>query len=202
MFLIQCAWPVCFYFIYFHCGTVLKNSFGYTTEQVINQNLIISIVQVLSFMVWTYLSCYIYPLILLKFKLAIFSIIMVFFPYLLDNLTSPFDLLILQVIMTMFSLSYSSAMPIFYKHFPVFKRFTYASVLYALSRAIIYLITSFGLVYLTNYWGNFGILIIILPVIMGFAFGLNHFGNLEKAVGNYPQKKLSLVVRYTCSKTA
>jgi len=193
LFLIQCAWPVCFYFIYFHCGNILKNSFGYNAEQVIHQNLIISMVQVLSFVIWTYLSCYIYPLTLLKIKVTIFSIIVLALPYLLNNITTPSDLLILQLVMIMFSLSYSSAMPIFYKHFPVFKRFTYASVLYALSRAIIYLITTFGLVYLTNYFGNYGILLITIPVIIGFAFGLNHFGNLEKEAGNYPQQKYGLL---------
>jgi MHS family proline/betaine transporter-like MFS transporter len=188
LFLIQCAWPVCFYFIYFHCGTILKNSFGYTSEQIINNNLIISIAQVASFIISTYLSCYIYPLILLKIKLSIFCVICVIFPYLLNHLNSGSDLLVLQLIMVLFSLSYSSAMPIFYKHFPVFKRFTYASILYALSRAFIYVITSFGLVYLTNYFGNYGILVIIIPTILGFAFGINHFENLEKAAGNYPQK--------------
>lgn len=191
MFLIQCAWPVCFYFIYFHCSNILKSSFGYSGEQIVDHNFIISIVQVLSFIIWTYLSCYIYPLILLKVKLIIFSIIVLIFPYLLNNLNSPSDLLILQLVTIMFSLSYSSAMPIFYKHFPVFKRFTYGSFLYALSRAFIYVITSFGLVYLTNYFGNYGILIVIVPTILGFAFGLNHFGNLEKEVGNYPQKDLN-----------
>ncbi|WP_341760949.1 MFS transporter [Candidatus Tisiphia endosymbiont of Thecophora atra] len=191
LFLIQCAWPVCFYFIYFHCSNILKSSFGYSGEQIVDHNFIISIVQVLSFIIWTYLSCYIYPLILLKVKLIIFSIIVLIFPYLLNNLNSPSDLLILQLVTIMFSLSYSSAMPIFYKHFPVFKRFTYASFLYALSRAFIYVITSFGLVYLTNYFGNYGILIVIVPTILGFAFGLNHFGNLEKEVGNYPQKDLN-----------
>jgi len=190
LFLIQCAWPVCFYFNYFYCGDILKNSFGFTAAQVIHQNLIVSIGQVLSFIIWTYLSYYIYPLLLLRIKLVIFSIIALLFPYFLNNLTSAHDLLILQMIMIMFSLSYSSAMPIFYKHFPVFKRFTYASVLYALSRMIIYLITSFGLIYFANYYGNFGILVIIIPVILGFAFGLNHFENLEKEVGNYPQKNL------------
>ncbi len=73
----------------------------------------------------------------------------------------------------------------------MFKRFTYAGFMYALSRILMYIITSFGFIYLTNYFGNYAVLVIMIPVTLGFAFGLNHFGNLEKEVGNYPQKYLN-----------
>ncbi len=190
LFLVQCGWPVSFYFIYMHCGNILKDSFGYTGEQIIDHNLIISIAQVFSFIIWAYLSCYIYPLILLKIKLAIFSLTVLAFPYILGNLNSSSQLLLLQLMMIMFSLSFSSAVPIFYKHFPVFKRFTYASFLYALSRAFVYIITSFGLIYLTKYFGNYGILVVMIPTIIGFLYGVYHFEKLEKEVGNYPQGKM------------
>jgi MFS family permease len=185
LFLIQCAWPVCFYFIYFHCGNILKNSFDYTSEQIIHHNFIISIFQVLSFVIWTYLSYYVYPLLLIKIKLIIFSIICIFFPYILSHLSSSFDLLIFQIFMITFSLSYSSAMPIFYKYFPVFKRYTYASFLYAMSRTVIYVSTTFGIVYLTDLFGNYGILLIMLPTMVGFAYGVLYFEDLEKESGNH-----------------
>jgi len=194
LFLIQCAWPVCFYVIYFHCGTILKNSFHFTSEQVIHQNLIVSIFQVLGAIIWTYLSYYVYPLTLIKFKTVIFTITILIFPYLLNNIHLPFDLLIVQIILITFSLSCSSGMAIFYKHFPIFKRFTYASFMYALSRAFISVITSFGLVYLMKYFGNWGILIITIPVVTGFMWGIFHFQSLEQAIGNFPKKKKYLVL--------
>jgi hypothetical protein len=52
-----------------------------------------------------------------------------------------------------------------------------------------YIITSFGLIYLTKYLGNYGLLIIIIPVMIGYSFGILHFEKLEKAAGNYPKKK-------------
>ncbi len=184
LFTIQCAWPVCFYITYFHCGNILKHSFNYNAEQIIHQNFIVSIFQVLGFVIWTYLSCYVYPLTLLKIKAVIFAVIIMAFPYLVSNIESSFDLLMIQIAIIIFSLSYSSAMPIFYKHFPIFKRFTYASFTYALSRTFIYLITSFGLVYLTEYFGNLGILIIVIPIVIGFTFGILHFEKLENNVDN------------------
>lgn len=30
LFLIYCAWPACFYFVFVQCGNILKDSFGYT----------------------------------------------------------------------------------------------------------------------------------------------------------------------------
>ncbi len=52
-----------------------------------------------------------------------------------------------------------------------------------------YIITSFGLIYLTKYLGNYGLLIIIIPVMIGYSFGIFHFEKLEKITGNYPKKK-------------
>jgi MHS family proline/betaine transporter-like MFS transporter len=189
MFLVQCAWPACFYFIYFHCGTILKSSFSYTGEQIITHNFYISISRVFSLIIIAYLSYYIYPLILIKIRMIVFSIIILAFPYLLNNfITSPLELLILQLILSTFSLSFCSGHPILYKHFPVFKRFTYASFLYALSRISVYVITSFGFIYLTHYFGNYGILVVMIPITIGFAYGFNHFEKLEKQKGNYPAK--------------
>jgi len=72
------------------------------------------------------------------------------------------------------------AMPIIYKSFPVFKRFTYVSFIFALSRAAIYLVSSFGLIFLVKVFGYWGILVITVPTIIGFAWGLFHFTKLEK----------------------
>ncbi|KJW02952.1 putative proline/betaine transporter [Rickettsia endosymbiont of Ixodes pacificus] len=47
LFLIDCTWPVCFYFLYFYCSycsNILKTSFGYSTEEVIHHNFWVSIV--------------------------------------------------------------------------------------------------------------------------------------------------------------
>lgn len=76
---------------------------------------------------------------------------------------------------------------ILYKHFPIFKRFTYASILHALARAFMYVMVSFGLVYLTKYFGSYALLIISLPLSFGFAFGLSHFERLEMAAAYFPR---------------
>jgi len=128
-----------------------------------------------------YLSYYIYPLILQKIRILIFAIIILAFPYLLNNfITSSLELLILQIALCTFALGMWTGQPILYKHLPVFKRFTTSSFVYALSRISVFVITSLGFVYLTAYFGNYGILVVMIPITIGFACGINHFATLEK----------------------
>jgi len=187
-FLIQCARPVCFYFTYIYCGNVLKTLFNYTSEQIIRHSFMLSLIDLLGIIIITYLSSKIYPLKILRFKIVLFSIAILFVPYFLQNLTLPIHLFLLQSFIVLFAVDSSPAAAIFYKYFPVLKRFTYAGFMYASSRAIIYIITSFGLVYLVEKYSNWGILIIMIPVVAGFSFALSHFIKLEKEAGNYPEK--------------
>ena len=182
----QCTLPVFFYFSYVYCGHILQDSFSYTAEQVINHNLLFSLVDFLALSFWAMLSYKIYPLKLLKTKLVIFSIFFVFCVYSLNHISHPFQLFLIQSFVMWFALDSMPAVPIFYRHFPIFKRFTYTSFIYALSRALMFPITSFGLIYLTKYFGNWGILIIIIPITIGYAFGLLHFEKLEREEGYYP----------------
>ena len=73
-FLIQCARPVCFYFIYIHCNSILKTSFDYSAEQIINHIFVVSIIDVAGIAFITYLCYYVYPLKIIKVKIAIFFI--------------------------------------------------------------------------------------------------------------------------------
>lgn len=74
---------------------------------------------------------------------------------------------------------------IFVIRFPVLKRFTAVSVLYALSRALMYIVTSFSLVYLTEFFGYYGLWLIMIPVILGYLWGVCHFEKLEQQSNNH-----------------
>jgi MHS family proline/betaine transporter-like MFS transporter len=180
LFLMDCMWPLCFYFSYVHCGQILKNNFGYTPEQIINQNFLVSIVQLANCFLFVMLSYRIYPLLILKIKLVATFIFLALCPYFLNNATNEFSVLLIQSSVIFFACDAAPATSVFYKYFPVFKRFTYVSFLYALSRALTYLVTAFGFVYLVKYFGNYGLLVIMIPVCILYWFGLRHFEKLEK----------------------
>lgn len=127
-----------------------------------------------------YLSLKMYPLLTIKIILIICSIFIIFCPYLLNNLNAPYQLFLIQFFMLLLQECVGSAGPIFYKSFPVFKRFTCATMTFAVSRALMFVVTSFGFVYFIDYFGNWGLWVIMIPTIIGFAYGLFHFEKLTK----------------------
>ncbi len=179
-FLITCAWPVCFYFTYVYCANVLKDSFGYTPEQIIHQNLMVSIIEMGSLALVTFLSYRMYPLKILKIKQVVFFLFILVCPYFLTNATSPSSLFLIQAISVFFSSYPMPAVSIILVHFPILKRVTYVSFIYAFSRALMHVITSFGLIYLSTFMGHWGIWVIMLTTGVGFMWGVLHFEKIDK----------------------
>ena len=179
LFAIQCAWPVCFYFVYIHCGNILKTSFGYSGEEVIHHNFLVSIAQVFGFIMITILCYYVYPLNILKFKAVVFFIFTLASPYFLSHIDSPAALMAIQSFVIFFALCTAPAIPIFYKNFPVFKRYTFACLLYALPRAIMPIISSLSFVFLSEVFGSYCFLLVLTPVIVGYALGVFYFEKLD-----------------------
>jgi len=179
-FLLECSAPTCFFLIYAYSANILKEVHYYTPGQIIHQNFIVTVIEFFTILLITCLSFRIYPLKILKVKLIIFSCFIIILPFIFQYSTSPVGIMLAQLGISCFGVSVLPAGPIFYSHFPVFKRFTYTGFAYALSRAIMHLTTSFGFIFLFEYLGHYGILVIMIPVLIGFAFGLNHFEKLDK----------------------
>ncbi|MCC8371308.1 MAG: MFS transporter [Rickettsia endosymbiont of Pseudomimeciton antennatum] len=192
LFLLHCVGPISFYFLYIYCGNILKTSFGYTTSEVIHHNFIVCIMEFVTTLTLCYLSLKVNPLLTMKIILFICSIFIIFCPYLLNNINSPYQLFLIQFVILLLE-CLPPILPICYKSFPVFKRFTCASITFAASRTLMFVIASFGFVYLTNHFGNWGLLVIMLPAIIFFAYGFFHFEKLAKDSGHYPQNHSRLV---------
>lgn len=191
LFIMDCAWPVCFYFAYIYCGDILVTKFNCTPEQVIKQNFKLSIIELISIIIVAALSYKIYPLKILKALLGIFTITILLCPYLLNKASNPNQIFIIQSLIMAFALNVMPAVPNCFRHFPIFKRFTSVTFTYALSAACMYVISSFGFPHLIEVFGNWGVLIIMIPTSIGFGFGIFHFEKLEKESGNYPTKSFT-----------
>jgi MFS family permease len=204
-FLMQCCSPLCFYFGYMYCGVILKTVCHYTPAQIIYQNLLVAVIKLFAMFVIVFLVRYIYPLKILKVKLCIFLVFILSVPYVLENIHESTDPLIIEhnarliFWIQSFCIVFtpSTVSPIVYAHFPILKRFTYASWPFAISRAVMS-VGCFGIVVMVSWVGSYwGILFIFLPIILAFAIGLAHFSYLEKKTGNYPgfvENKLALSV--------
>ena len=182
-FLMHCGYPIFFFFSFVFCASLLKNKFGYSSEQVIHQNLIVAFVALSGDIIYTFLSKYIYPLKILTFRVFGAFILSLLLPFLLNTIDNPIHLLILQSLFIFFALSGMPASAIFLIHFPVLKRFRAATFLYAMAYAFMSIITSFGLVYLVEFWGNYGFYVITIPTCLGFYWSIRHFGKLEREKG-------------------
>ena len=188
-FLIKCTSPIFVYFTYIYSGIILKEKFGYEVHQAIMHNLLVGLGQLLGWSILrTYLSTKIYPLKILQTAWTGLILFIPFLPWLLNHMSAPWHLFLIQAFINISGANDLPAVPIFFRNFPVFKRFSYASFLYAMAYALMYLITSFGITYLIEYFGYWGLLIIMIPVLIGYKYGLDHFKALEIAAGRYPQQ--------------
>ena len=144
------------------------SKFGFTPEQSIHQNFMVFFINILSFaliaMVCGKSYVWSYPLNIGKIRSYIAFIIVLVLPIMLDRVTSPTELFYLQALCIFFSLSLMPMVPIFISYLPILKRCTFESLIYVSSRVIVYVITSFGLVYLIESFGQFGLWFIMIPV--------------------------------------
>lgn len=190
-FLIYIGLPLCFYLNYIYFADFLKAVMKYTPEEVIHHNLFLTLFSFIIGVGVILLSKKIHPLKILRIRGTLSLLVFIAIPLL--PLTNIYVLTTAQIALLLFSLETSPAIAIFFLHFPVHQRFTYSSMLYAVSRAVMYVTVSFGLVYLTDYLGHVGIWIIALPVCIGFLWGVDHFTVLEmqereKELGDQYQK--------------
>ena len=186
-FLNYCGWPISFYLVFMYFNPFLKATYGYSSEDIISHNFFLSIFSLLVAIFGSFLSYKIHPLKILYCRGIFFLIFSVLFPLLMNITTTPFHVGILQACFLMTALSVSPAESVLIKNISTFKRFTVTSFVYATTRAVMYILTSFGLVYLTEWFGHYGLLFICIPVAIGFLYGVNHFIKLEKASGNFPE---------------
>lgn len=185
-FLIFCGWPLSFYLAYMYFNPMLKEMFGYTGEEIIQHNFYLSIVNISAGVFWSLLTYRIHPIKVMKMRWVLTFLLMLFMPFLINNTTAPIQLFLIQASILFLSLGSIPAEAIFYYHLPIYRRFTFASFLYALSRALMYIITSLGLVYLTYHFGYYGIWLITMPITLAHLAGVFHFENLERKIGIYP----------------
>lgn len=195
-FFLDCSWPIWFYIAFIYSSSILKDLLQLSTAQIIQQNFLVAISSLISIGMTIYLSCFIYPLLILRTKLVIFSGFTLIVPYLFDNAGTALDVLLIQVISVVFVPTITSAQGIFYQHFPVFKRFTVVAILFTLARVATVGLGPFIIHYLSKYLqqagysGHWAMLVITVPFLIGYIFGLNHFFKLEKAAGHYPASKI------------
>ena len=191
-FLISCGMPLCMYIVYFYFNPILKENFGYSSEDIIRHNFFLTLISLVCGIFITCLCYRIHPLKINQARGILGLFLMICLPFLINNLTSANQLFLIQASILVMILNDFPSVPVFFRSFPLYSRFTFASLLWALSRALMYVITSFGLVFLGSYFGHFGLWIITLPTACAFLYGINHFKKLERKARVYNKSILPI----------
>ncbi|MCX7337949.1 MAG: MFS transporter [Alphaproteobacteria bacterium] len=178
-FLLQCGWPISFYLAYMYCNPFLKSVCHYSSSDIIFHNFMLTIVQTLQAFIWCVVSYYIHPLKIIRAKGLVFLGLAFLLPVCLFYQVSALSVFLVQALIMLFNIGEGPAQYIILKQLPVYKRFTASGFIYALGRAVTYIITSFGFVYLTKWFNAWGTLVITLPFCLGFFWSVRHFEKLE-----------------------
>jgi MFS family permease len=181
--LIDCVWPIIFYLVYIYSAGILSSKFSYSSTDVIWHNFKLSIIELISLIAMSFLTYKIHPLKILKVKFIAFSIMLILYPYFINYTDTPYKMLLLQGYILIFAPTSFPAASIFMLYFPIKKRFTYVGLVSSCSRALVYPIISFGFIYAFNFLGDFGIFAIMIPALIGFAYGLWYFDHQERLAG-------------------
>ncbi|MGL5720087.1 MAG: hypothetical protein ACRCYP_04775 [Alphaproteobacteria bacterium] len=84
-----------------------------------------------------------------------------------------------QIFVGSFEVGHFPGSAIFYRHFPVLKRMTLISMGYAVAKAFMFIVTSFGLIYLNLWMGHWGLWVLMIPSLLTCAWALKHFEKLD-----------------------
>jgi MFS transporter, MHS family, proline/betaine transporter len=185
-FLIHCGYPLSFYLGYIYFNPLLKNKFGYTAETIIQHNFYLSMFMIVASLILLLLSTRFHPLKILRIRWVLTFTLILLLPFLISAVENSTQLFCIQASLVSLNLTGLPADAVFYYHLPIFRRFTFATFLYALSRALMYIITAFGLVYLGMFFGDFGLWVLTIPISIAYLFGVFHFEELEHKLGYYP----------------
>ena len=186
--------PLCFFFAYIFLGDYMKTTLGLSPKDVINQNLKVSIIIAFSAFFISILAKKLHPVRTALFSTFIFSVTLIFIPYLLGSGINLNMLLFIQCIVFCLSVPASGTLDaIQYKYFPVDRRFTMLAVIFGIANPISTCLVAFSLIPIVNYLGYYGLWIVFIPMITGYLWALNYTKKLEikrEAYYNYPDENI------------
>ena len=183
-FIMECTSPIYFYINYIYCSDILK-LLGLSSSSIIQHNFVLSGVNLLNAIMLTVLVSRIHPIKVLHYKFILFVPFMLIYPFLLTMVNSELQLFMGQIVFTLLGCTAFPANPVIFKYFPILRRFTTSTLTFAIAKAFTYGITAFGTIYLFKLFNHVGLLILLVPVNIGYFFALNFFKKLEIQDSSY-----------------
>ncbi|WP_052046012.1 MFS transporter [Candidatus Paracaedibacter symbiosus] len=179
---VECLRPLYFYFSFIYLGQILRTQYGYSAAEVIYHNLFISGIEALAILAYGRLALKIFPLKILKVRGTLFLGFALCLPMLINHASSPVHLFLIQCGLLILGEGVTPAHALFLKAFPTIGRYTQAAVAYALSRIVTTLLTSYGCVFVGEYYGIEGITTFLVGVILIHLTSIYHFDKQQRGI--------------------
>jgi predicted MFS family arabinose efflux permease len=184
-FFMESMSPIWFYIGYFYSANIMRDKFNISSSDIIHNNFILSLAVTINFIIICYLLKKVHPLRIMKIKMIFCFPVLFFLPYIYNQVSTPQELLVVNIIIKFLSFDGFATVPIILSLLPVLKRYTYGGFIYSCSKAMMYVIMSFGIDFFTKIFGSYGILYILLPFSIAYFFSRNYLEGLERANNNY-----------------
>ncbi|WP_051908519.1 MFS transporter [Candidatus Odyssella acanthamoebae] len=172
---VECLRPLYFYFSFIYLGQFLRTHFGYSAAEVIHHNLFISGVEAIAILVYGRMALKIYPLDILKVRGLLFLGFAFCLPFMINHAATPFQLFLIQCGLLILGEGVTPAHALFLKAFPIIGRYTQAALAYAISRIITTILTSYGCVFIGEYYGIVGITGFLIMAILLHLYSIYQF---------------------------
>jgi MFS family permease len=177
--------PFGFYISYMYFADFMKSNLGMTSEEVITHNFKFSIADAFILGFFAYLYKFIHPIKVIKASFVVLIVTLLFTPYYLNNihdLGGENAIFALQI-----GIGQAGAINllVWFKHFPISRRFTTVATTFGVSSALGVAIVSYGLIPLTKLFEYYAIWAVYLPVLVVFIWALRYLTKLEINAGSY-----------------
>ena len=195
LFIMYFSSDVSYCMAYIYASDFMTDSLGFSAEQVINQNLCMSIISIIFSLFTLFLLKKYHPTKIATFYAIIIFAYLPFIPFVFGNVNNIFALSLLQFMLLMPNLCGNGVDMVFFRHFPVTKRFVTVATIAGVA-SLHYAFVPSLFIPLSSYFGHYGLLLLFVPGVIGLLLSINHLKKLEKAKGcysEYPNVKLQTV---------
>lgn len=175
-FSVELCQPVALFISIIGVNNILRNEYGFMEIDIINRNTTTVLFHIFYVICAIFAVGYVNP-----YKLGIYRFLAGFFlmicsPLMMDSLQS---LLWFQNLISLLLISDICTAPIVYKNIPKEHRFKITSLAFALSRAFVMILTSYGLILLQPILGKFTFVIFSVPFLLFYYWGFRYFKRLD-----------------------
>ncbi len=177
---------------YIYASDFMKEQLGFSAEQVIHQNLKMSILSILVSFITLFFIRKHHPAKIAKIYTIIALAYTPLIPYLFATAADVWSLSILQIMLLLPNLCENGVTFVFFRHFPVTRRFTAVATTLGFASLIFGLVPP-SFIPLKSYFGNYAITLLFIPGMVGMFFAVNYLKKLEESKGcysDYPEVRI------------